>query len=412
MRELKNILTPIISLVILTLGAALLTTFLSLRLHDLGANAFIVGGLSTAYYGGMVVGAFKLESIILRVGHIRAYSACASILAVAALLHGFFIESYIWLLLRFIEGVATAGLYIVIESWILSSSNNKNRGTALAFYMIALYIAQSMGQWLLNIGDQTSLTLYAISSMFAALSIIPLALTKTEIPSFSEPQTLSIKEIFLLSPTGVTTCFASGLILGSLYGLYPVYIQNLVGYSLSDISTIMGITIFGGMVFQYPMGKLSDLVNRRFVIILLTLITMLLSVILLWNPHLSLWLLATLSFFLGGAVFCLYPVGISHACDVIDNHKIVSATQTLLLAYGIGATLGPIIAPIGNLFFADSGLLIFYIIICVPLSLYIFWRKRCVDKLVPLDKQEFKILAEMTPVTMGLDEKVRVKDED
>jgi MFS family permease len=410
MRDLKTIAIPIFSLVILTLGSALLTTFLSLRLHDLGVNAFIVGGLSTAYYGGMVAGAFKLESIILRIGYIRTYAACASILAVTALLHGFFVESYFWLLLRFIEGIATAGLYIVIESWILSSSDNKNRGSTLAVYMIALYVAQSLGQWLLNLGDQTNLSLYAISALFAALSIIPLALIKTEVPSFNEPQTLSIRAIFFLSPTGVTTCLASGLILGSLYGLYPIYIQHL-GYSLADISSIMGITIFGGMLFQYPIGKLSDHINRRIVIILLSFITILLCALLIWKNPLSLWALATISFFLGGAVFCLYPVGMSHACDVIDHHKIVSATQTLLLAYGIGATLGPIMAPLGNLYMADSGLLLFWMIICTPLIFYMLWRKNQVALLPVLDKQDYTLLAEMTPVAMQLDERAKVTDE-
>jgi MFS family permease len=402
MNQFRHLLTPLLSLIILTLGSALLTTFLSLKLHALGVSTIIVGGLSTAYYGGIVIGAFKLESIILRVGHIRAYSACASILAATAMLHGFYVNAYFWLLLRFFEGIATAGLYVVIESWILSSSTNSNRGTSLALYMIALYMAQSIGQWLLNLGHQDSLILYAISSVFASLSVIPLSLTKINIPSFSEPDTLSIKAMFLISPSGVTTCFVSGLILGSIYGLYPIFIQHS-GYPISEISTIMALTIFGGMVFQYPLGKLSDVISRRYVIALLSFITTLLCIGLLLFSRTNLFVAALMSFILGGAIFCLYPIGISHACDRIDNNQIVSATQTLLLAYGIGATLGPSLAPLCNYLFPGSGVLLFLIISSLPLGIFMLWRKRQAASVPTDEKIDFTVSAEITPVGSEMD---------
>jgi MFS family permease len=411
MSQYKNLITPIISLVILTLGSALLTTFLSLRLHDLGVSGFLVGGLSTAYYGGMVIGAFKLEPIIIRVGHIRTYAACASILAVASLLHGFYVNSYFWLALRLVEGIATAGLYIVIESWILTSSDSDNRGSSLAIYMIALYIAQSIGQYLLNIGNPATLMLYAISAMFAALSVIPLALTKIEMPSFLEPDTLSLKKIFMLSPAGVTTCFASGLILGSLYGLYPAYLQHL-RYPVASISSIMGITIFGGMLFQYPFGRLSDWMSRRYVIAILCAMSAVLSGAILWLPVVSLWQMSVLSFLFGGAIFCLYPLGISHTCDVIDNSQIIPATQTLLLSYGIGATLGPLIAPIGNLYFSGSGVLFFIMLISSILCIYMIWRKGQLAPVPSEDKQDFTLSVEMTPVALELDPRIEEENDE
>lgn len=407
MRQFRHLLTPLASLVILTLGSALLTTFLSLKLHALGLSGALIGGLSTAYYGGMVIGAFKLESIILRVGHIRAYSVFASILSVSSILHGFYVEGYFWLALRFLEGVATAGLYIVIESWILSSSTNRNRGASVAIYMIALYLAQSVGQWLLNIGHQNSLILYAVSSAFASLSVIPLSLTKINIPSFSEPDTLSIKTMFLISPSGVVTCFVSGLILGSIYGLFPIFIQHS-GYGISDISSIMAVTIFGGMAFQYPLGKLSDIISRRYVIAFLSFMAAILSVALLLLPHTNTLAITLLSFFLGGAVFCLYPIGISHACDRIDNNQIVSATQTLLLSYGVGATVGPSLAPLFNYMIPGAGILIFLIITSLPLGVFMLWRKRQAAS-VPVDeKHEFALSVEMTPVATEMDPRAEI----
>lgn len=402
MSQYKAIITPLLSLVILTVGSALLTTFLGLRLHSMGVNNLLIGGLSTAYYGGMVLGAFKLERIILRVGHIRAYSAFASMLAVIAIMHGFYINIYFWLLLRFIAGIATAGLYIVIESWILSATDSKNRGTSLALYMVALYVAQAAGQWLLNIGPQDTLILYCVAAVFSSLSVIPLSLTKMTAPVFGEPETLSIKKMFSISPSGVTTCFASGLVLGSIYGLYPIFIQN-IGYPVSMISMIMGLTILGGMLFQYPFGKLSDVVSRRYVIAALCILAVLLSLVLLIVGKTNIYAIIGLSFFLGGSVFCLYPIGISHACDRIDNNQIVSATQTLLLAYGLGATVGPIIAPLFNYIDKDSGILIFIIVVSGLLGIMMLWRKQIVSSVPVEEKHDFTLSAEMTPVATEMD---------
>ena len=402
MSHYRQLITPLTSLVILTIGSALLTTFLALKLQSTGVSSFLIGSLTTAYYAGMVLGAFKLESMILRVGHIRAYSAFASMLAVITILHGFYIDIYFWLALRFVGGIATAGLYIVIESWILGTTTNKNRGSSLALYMIALYVAQAAGQWLLNIGHQDTLVLYCIAGMLASLSVIPLALTKASMPSFSEPETFNVKTMFSISPSGVATCFVSGMVLGSIYGLYPAFIKQ-IGYSTPEISLIMGLTILGGMIFQYPLGKLSDMTSRRYIISGLALTSSALCAALIVFGQSGLFIMSAMSFLLGGATFCLYPIGISHACDRVSNNQLVSATQTLLLAYGMGATLGPIVAPLFNMAISGYGALIFIVAMTVPLCFFILWRKQTVPSAPDEDKHDFVFVTELTPITNEMD---------
>ena len=197
-RKYNALMTPLLALVILTMGSALLTTFISLQLASIAISNIWIASMTTAYYAGMVLGAFKLEKLILRVGHIRSYSAFASMLAVISILHGFYIDVSFWLALRFLGGVATAGLYVVIESWILGSTTNKNRGKFLAIYMIALYVAQAFGQTLLNIHLDNILLIYCVSGILASLSVIPLTLTKASAPIISEPEILGIKKILSL----------------------------------------------------------------------------------------------------------------------------------------------------------------------------------------------------------------------
>jgi len=384
------------------MGSALLTTFLSLKLESIGVSNIWIGGMTTAYYAGIVLGAFKLEKLILRVGHIRSYSAFASMLAVISILHGFYIDVYFWLILRFLGGIVTAGLYVVIESWILGNTTNNNRGKFLALYMIALYVAQALGQALLNISLSNIVLMYCISGILASISVIPLTLTKISAPTISEPETLGIKKIFSLSPSGVMTCFVSGMVLGGIYGLYPVYIKH-IGYSTADISLIMGVTILGGMLFQFPLGKLSDIISRRLLIGLLSLCSVLVSIFIIMFGGYNIVILLLLSLIFGGATFCLYPIGISHACDRIVGNQIVSATQTLLLSYGIGAMLGPLIASIMSLFFKGYGLLVFIITVCLPLSIFVFIRKHIVPPVAYEDKLDFIAVTELTPVTNEMD---------
>lgn len=402
MSRYRLLLIPLLSIIILTLGSALLTTFLALKLESLGANNFLVGSLTTAYYAGMVLGAFKLEGLILRVGHIRAYAAFASMLAVVTMLHGFYMGIFFWLVLRLLGGFATAGLYIVIESWILGTTNNRNRGAFLALYMVAVYVAQAGGQWMLNIASHETLMLYCVSSLFASLSVIPLALSKTVTPTFSEPETFNIKAMFKMSPSGMSACFVAGMILGSIYGLYPIFIRKL-GYNTADISTVMGLTILGGMIFQYPLGRLSDMISRRYVLAVLSLAATLLCFAIISLGHESLWLIATLSFLLGGMTFCLYPIGISHACDRVKKNQIVSATQTLLLSWGTGATLGPIIAPIFNQVIPEYGVVIFIIATTVPLSVFVLWRKQIIPSASEEQKQDAIFVTTLSPVTNEMD---------
>ncbi len=402
MNPCRKLIIPLISLIILTLGSALLTTFLTLRLQQLQVNEFFIGGLTTAYYGGMVIGAFKLEGLILRVGHIRAYAAFASIMAVVSILHGFYISVVFWLLLRFLGGIATAGLYIVIESWILAESNPSNRGTSLALYMVSLYVAQAFGQWLLNLGDQQTLMLYALAAVLASLSVIPLTLSRVVLPVFNEPEPLGIRKVLKITPSGVLTCFVAGLILGSIYGLYPLFI-NSQGYSTSALTTIMGLTILGGMLFQYPIGKLSDLVSRRYVIAGLAFASIGLAILLILFSNHHFFVMATLSLVLGGTTFCLYPVGISHACDRFNANQMVAATQALLLAYGVGATLGPIIVPAFHWILPHAAILVFIIALSLPLGLFVLLRKQIAPSVAEEEKTEFTHTMEMTPIINEID---------
>lgn len=262
--------SPLLSLFTLILGSGLFTTLLTLRMHDAGSSSLMIGLATAAYYAGLAIASFKIENLIIRVGHIRAFSAFASILTVISLLSGIIATPWILIILRFAGGCATAGLFIVIESWLLILGNIKTRGQLLSIYMLTLYAAQALGQFLLNFGAPSSLLLFMIAGILCSLSIIPLSVTKIGNPEFEEPNSLNFVKLYKKCASSIVGCFCSGLLLGSIYGLLPLYLVK--AHEGINVAFYMALTIFGGMSLQYPMGKLSDHVDRRTVLIGISLL--------------------------------------------------------------------------------------------------------------------------------------------
>jgi len=407
---LRASITPLVSLIIIILGSSLMTTLLAVKLAHMGTSSMMIGGMSAAFYGGLVLGSFKIEPFIARVGHIRAYAAFASTLAVVSILHGLWIEPWAWLVLRLLAGYSIAGLFVVIESWLLACSTIQTRGQVLAIYMTALYAGQAAGQLLLNISDVNSLVPFCLISLLCSLSVIPLSMTYVKSPPLSEPSVLDFFKLYSISPTGVISSLTSGLILGAIYGLLPLAISQF-GHSDRDIGWLMGLTIFGGTLLQYPIGHLSDRFDRRKVLMVVYGLTLLTCLgLLLLGGNLTV-LFAILTFGLGGFAFVLYPLAISHACDYLTAKDIVAATGGLLLAYGIGATLGPILASAFMHLLGAQGLFVYFILIAGAMSGFIYWRSKTKPSLPLAEQQEFVIAARTTPVLNELDPRAaEVKD--
>lgn len=395
---IRTTFSPLVSLFVLLLGNGLFTTLLTVRLHLEGVDAMTIGSMTAAFYAGLVFASFRIERIIIRVGHIRAYSAFACVLAVVTLLPGMIIEPTLWIILRFMSGVATAGLFIVIESWLLVLGTAKTRGQVLAIYMVALYAGQGLGQFLLNLADPATLDLFAVTSILTSLSVIPLAMTKTVSPKIEETQSLSLKKLYQKSATGFIGCFCSGLILSAIYGLLPLFITEKT--SAADVPLFMFLTIIGGMALQYPVGRVSDFIERRVVLIVIAILTILASLFMIFSFE---WFLTSIiiTFIFGGLTFTLYPISISHACDSLEMKDMISGSQGLLLAYSLGATIGPLIAPVFMKLFGPNGLFVYFAIVCTTFVAFVSWRRAVVAPHV--QEENFMVLPQTTPITAELD---------
>jgi len=400
---LKHTQSALLSLFILTLGLGLLMTLLPLRLHHAHVSVLLIGLITTAYYAGLILGSFRIEPFIQRVGHIRAFSAFASAFGVVCLLQGLWPNPWIWVFLRFISGICTAVLFIVIESWLLSKSTLQTRGQILALYMIALYAAQAAGQFFLSIGTLTFIP-FAIVSMLASLSVIPLAVTKAPSPTYQDPSPVRLKTLYTVSPSGFLGSFISGLGLSAIYGLMPLFFAQLK-LSTHTIATLTAIIIFGGMCFQYPIGRLSDKTDRRLVLLAMSIATVMSAIsIMVFAEQGEHTLLYIASFLLGGFIFTLYPLSISQLCDQLKADDIVAGTQGLLLIYSVGATIGPLVATVFmHAIFFPYGLLLYFCVLGLALTGFLLWRKSANPVLPDENAQAFVNLPQTTPIAAELD---------
>jgi MFS family permease len=403
LHSLRLIFSPLLSLTILMLGNGFFITFIAVRLHSEGENSWLVGAVTAAYYAGLVVGAFRIERHIARVGHIRAYATLASALAVVTMVTGFFFVPWLWIVLRFVSGICLAGLFIVIEGWFLACSDTKTRGSILSLYMIGLYGPQALGQLLLNVGDMNSLMPFCITVILCSLSVIPLSMTYIKAPQIEEPSALSFFKLYKLSPSGIIGCVCGGLVIAVIYGLLPLFLTQR-GETIEEVSFVMGLIIFGGMLLQYPVGRLSDKISRKLVMVFLCASTVILSVLLIMASALEMiGAFRVLAFLFGGITFTLYPLSISHACTFVESRDIVAATQGLLLAFGVGASFGPLLAPTFMRLLGPMGLFVYFITVSGLLAFFFVWRqRRGVDKAQVAQQQDFVAMPNTTPMSTEL----------
>ena len=281
---------------------------LSLRLNLAGQPTEVAGIVGSAYFVGLIVGCLRATTVIGAVGHIRAFAVFAAVSASIALAFALSPDPMVWIGLRFLSGFAIAGLFMVIESWLNVSTDNTWRGRILSIYMVTIYSALGVGQFLLLSYDLQGFQPFSLVAMLFALSLVPVSLSRVPAPEILYPSILPFTQLYRLSPLGVIGCLGSGLMLGAFYSLAPIFAQNL-GLPIPRIALLMSAAIIGGLVLQWPIGRLSDFVDRRMVLTVAVFgVALAGGAIML----LSMFPRAPGLFYVAGAVFCLgfvvYPL--------------------------------------------------------------------------------------------------------
>ena len=350
------------SVVFLNLGIGAVNTFVALRMDLEGFASLYVGISSSAYYVGVVSGTLLCGRLINRIGHIRAFSVFAAVMAITINTFPLYVNPILWLSLRFVCGICLAGLMIVAESWLNNRATNATRGSVFSIYMMATFLALGSSQFLLTFVDIASDTLFSIGAIIYCLALIPVAVTRATNPEQVEAKLMGFRELYTISPVAVVIGFSSGIVSGALYGTGTIYAVDQ-GFDIPSTSLFMTALILGGLFLQYPIGYLSDRFDRRLVIIgtsvtlaAMCILTIWLSTgpwwaILFYVDSSTRWPFLLTTLFIGGIAATLYPLSVAYANDYLEPHQLVSASGGLVLMYGLGAIFGPTLSAAGMTLF-------------------------------------------------------------
>lgn len=390
---------------IMTLGYGFLGTLLAVRMSVEGFATFTSGLVMAAYFLGLVVGSLTAAKAVRAVGHIRVFAAFASLFSAATLIHVFVIDPWIWGGLRLIEGYCMAGLFLCVESWLNDRATNETRGAVLSMYMITTYLFAGLAQFLLTLGAVEGFFLFAVTSVLASLSLVPVALSRSPAPVLPEARVFGLRRLVAISPVGIAGCLVAGLASGAFYALGPRFGAR-AGLDSMGIAALMGFSIFGGLLFQLPLGRLSDRFDRRKVIVVVSLVLSAagagMAFVALGPTEPTAWhLLLVLPF--GGMLFALYPLSLAHANDHIDPQDFVAASGGLILSFSVGATIGPIAASGVMEAVGPGGLFAFIGGSGVLLAVFTWYRLGVREAIPAPEKTPFQITPRTTLAVTELD---------
>ena len=361
------------------------------------STGFVIAG----YYVGYLTGSIVIPIFLKRVGHIRVFAALASLASIAILLHSVFLDPFSWFFIRIMTGVSLSGIYVIMESWLNDKSNNQTRGKILSLYMVITFVFVGLGQLLLNLSNPIKVDLFILVSVLLSFSLLPILLSSTDQPDIANPKSFSLREFYVVSPLGFIGALFIGLSHSAVFGYGAIYATTR-GLSILEVSIFMIIITSFGALSQWPIGYISDRIDRRILLIGATLVASGLSILIVISSYVSL-----IIFFIFTAIFssmCLpmYALTLAHINDFLEQDEIVSASSLFTRLVGVGSILGPIL--VSNIMFllGSNGFFVYLFIVHGILGLFGLYRMAKRAKPTDLESQYTPLPRNITPAGMEL----------
>lgn len=369
---LRNSWALLLGVMLLLLGNGIQSTLLGIRGKIEGFSPVEMSYVMSAYYAGFLFGSRFTPDMIRRVGHVRVFAALGSMISAVLILYPVAPNWILWAGMRVVIGFSFAGVYITAESWLNASSTNETRGQALSAYMIMQMIGIIASQVVLNFSDPSGFDLFIISSILVSVAFTPILLSASQAPSFERTKPMSILKLFKTSPLGCVGIFLIGGVFSAQFGMASVW-GSEVGLSVRNISIFIGSVYVGGLVLQYPIGWMSDRLDRRHLILGLAIAgsaVMIIGIVSTW----SLPILVLIGFLSGGVTNPLYSLLVAYVNDYLDTSEMAGASAGLMFINGLGAIGGPLITGWFMAQMGPTGYFVFIMILFAFMALYAFWR--------------------------------------
>ncbi len=382
-----------IGILMLMMGNGMHGTLLGVRGATEFGSTTTMAWIMSGYFVGFLGGSKLAPKLIRRVGHVRVFAALGSLISAALILFAAIPNALVWMALRVIIGFCFSGVYVVAESWLNDKSTNETRGKVLSVYIIVQMIGIVAAQGVLNFGDPNGYFLFVIASVLVSVSFAPILLSVSPAPIFEATSPMSIRELIRNSPLGAFGSLCLGALFSALWGMSSVYGTN-AGLSLGEISLFVAFIYIGGMLCQYPVGWLSDRLDRRKLIAGLSLICAVVTgAVTMFAQHF--YLLLAVAFVMGGMTNPLYSLIIAYTNDFLKIEDMAAGAGCLIFINGAGAIFGPLAVGVLMGEFGPNGFYLFICMITILLAVFALYRMT-VRSAAPIDQ-----LATFTPVSQG-----------
>ncbi len=350
---LKTSWALLLGVLLLLLGNGLQGTLLGIRGAIEGYDAATMSLVMSAYYVGFLAGSRRATPMIARVGHVRVFAALGAMISAAFILYAAAPDVWVWVALRLLVGFCFSGVYVVAESWLNDASTNETRGQALSLYMIVQMAGIISAQFILNLADPGGYDLFVLMSVLVSISFTPILLTAGTAPAFQTTKPMTLSQLFAISPLGCVGTFLLGGVFAGIFAMASVY-GTTKGLTVAQISAFVAAIYTGGLLFQFPIGWVSDRMDRRRLILGLTAAG---AVLTLGGIFVSdrFAVVLFLGFVVGGVANPLYSLLIAYTNDFLQPSDMAAASGGLLFINGLGAMAGPlVIGELMTLFGADA----------------------------------------------------------
>jgi len=330
-----------VGMFMLMVGNGLQGTLLGLRGESEGFSTFALSIVMSAYFLGFLFSSRFTPHLIRRVGHVRVFAALGSLISAVLISYPILVEPWAWTIGRVLIGFCFCGVYITAESWLNDASSNENRGKSLSLYMIVQMAGIVFAQWIVSQGDVSGYVLFIVPSILVSLAFAPVLLSVRPMPAFETTKPMKIKELVSASPLACFGMFILGGVFSAQFGMSAVY-GSRVGLSVAEVSFFISAIYVSALIAQYPIGWLSDRIDRRALIIWVSFIGAAGSMIAFLVPG-SLFLIIVSAVIVGGTSNPLYALVLAYANDYLEREDMAAASGGLLFINGLGAVAGPVI---------------------------------------------------------------------
>ncbi|TCR93141.1 MFS transporter [Rhizobium sp. BK376] len=371
--SLVSIASLMLSTLLMMIGYGLMNFVVPIRSVAEGWSTFTISCIATGYTFGFTISCIITPKFVQRVGHVRVFGALISLLCIGVLLCALMVDWRAWIAFRFISGFGIAGSYLIIESWLNERVTNDNRATIFSVYMITCLVGSIGGQYLVPLGDPKTTYLFILCGVIFSLAMLPTALSTAQSPTPIAQAKFDLPKLYRLSPIAFVGSLLSGALSGTWSSLGGVYTQN-IGMNTAQGATLLSCVLAGGAVSQMPIGRISDMIDRRIVMIVCGVVGVIACVSMTLLSVESQVALYIGGFFVGTMLYPIYSINVAHANDRAAPDEYVTISSGIMILYGLGTVSGPLVGGALMQFAGPPGLLWFLALVFAFYAGYAGWR--------------------------------------